>query len=95
MWCCRLFEGNWLDGSERGFSVGLLQTSVSLSFVLRHRSVDKLDEEELSKATSKVTSPFPVTITSETVIDFCPWCGTQLAKFYKRMLLERIKSRSS
>lgn len=81
LWCCPPCKRAFENLEERGFSVFLAEAP-PLNFVLRHRAVDAAD-------IGTTNSPVPLSLISETGISFCPWCGTDLARFYARMLVDR------
>jgi hypothetical protein len=85
MWCCPPFQGVYDNATERGFSIALADEP-RVGFVLRHRAVAADD-------VSKLVTPIVVSVVSETGVDYCPWCGQHLTKFYKPLVLEQIRRR--
>jgi len=75
-WCCLPFKG-WYEGAgERGAAILVGRNRVGdPEFILQHRAVDKEVE-------SLPDPEFPMSIISEVSINFCPWCGRNLNKWY-------------
>jgi hypothetical protein len=48
----------------------------SSTFIIQHRALD-------SAASPPAFSPSPLSLVSELVIQFCPWCGVKLDEFYR------------
>jgi hypothetical protein len=53
-------------------------------FLIQSRAVAKQDQERLKIASADV----PVALLTETGLAFCPWCGVNLARFYRKRLAE-------
>jgi hypothetical protein len=85
-WCC----GGLKDRFERRYDRGLFvfaepPTSdgrYPASYWLAMRSVRKQDVERLKEL--KGERDLPITIQTWFPIQFCPWCGTRLKRFYAR-----------
>lgn len=75
-WCCPAFE-SWYEGAgERGYAVLVGRDgNMKPEFVIQHRSID-LGAEDLVKAET------PLSLVADIQIDFCPWCGRNLEKWY-------------
>ena len=84
-WCCMGFEGHCLAAGGRGFSV-LVSTrdGPAPSFILQHRALDP--GAEVPPSTS------PLSFVSDVKIRFCPWCGVNLSKWYRRTFGELDRS---
>jgi hypothetical protein len=78
-WCCLSFKGKVQEAGERGFGVFLDNTAEPPFFVIQHRSLDP------GVANPPYTDT-PLNLVCSTVITYCPWCGKELLKWYKRDL---------
>lgn len=97
-WCCdhflrtsrQQFEtepiGDGLFSDRRGFFVDYKPDPSVPMFVLVCRSVDR---ENFGKFVAAV----PISLESELAIQFCPWCGKNLARFYRNHLEQLCPSR--
>src|ERR1700753_1600940 len=75
-WCCLAFKGWYEEAGSRGFTVLVGRNATGgPQFVLQHRAVDKGLEES-------VTSQVPISSVSDIHIQYCPWCGRKLDKWY-------------
>jgi hypothetical protein len=76
-WCCAVFEGAFLEAGRRGLAVVVDRDQEgSPEFILQHRVVD-------AGGTPPRNSNQALTLTSDTRIEYCPWCGSRLATFYR------------
>lgn len=75
-WCCPAFK-SWYEGAgERGFAILVgRDENRKPQFVIQHRSVDP-GAQDLVKAET------PISLVADIQIDFCPWCGWKLEKWY-------------
>jgi hypothetical protein len=74
-WCCNTFK-SWYEGAgERGNAILIGRTNGNPEFLLQHRSVE-IGQENFIQADS------PLSLVSQIRIDYCPWCGCNLNKFY-------------
>jgi hypothetical protein len=80
-WCCMGFEGRYAEGGRRGLSV-LVENGADLGarFSIQSRAVEISDQGEFQRILQPST--FPVSIVTETGMQFCPWCGVNLKRFY-------------
>lgn len=77
-WCCRTFEWANKGAGEQGFRIVVLEADDgSPRFVLQHRAVERANEGRLN-------TPFPVALVTNHDFRYCPWCGSRLARVYKR-----------
>ena len=84
-WCCYAFEGNFGNGNQRGVVVKVIkENDGEVSFIHHFRSVEKGKEKN-------VKSEVPISYTIEPRILFCPWCGRNLAKHYKKQIEELLE----
>jgi hypothetical protein len=83
-WCCTAFENHYRIAGERGIAivVGAGDQHGPL-FLVQARAFDRDRTPEF-----KVTEP--MSLVTETVVDFCPWCGVRLHKWYRKHLPELI-----
>jgi hypothetical protein len=75
--CCRGFQHHFESSGSRGFgvfSVGKFYKEET-AFIIQHRALD-------ADGDSPPFAPSPLSVVSEMHIQFCPWCGIQLDKFY-------------
>ena len=50
-----------------------------------------VEKEHLDTLREKIGSTsFPVSLSTRTGMQFCPWCGANLRKFYKKLYGEMI-----
>ena len=75
-WCCPALK-TWYEGAgERGFAILVGRDSASQpQFVVQQRSVDMGTEDSVKAET-------PLFLVSDIQIDYCPWCGRKLDKWY-------------
>ena len=81
-WCCLTFKSWYQSAGGRGITVLVGRNSTGgPEFVLQHRSIDK----EIS---SLPVTDYPISVVSDTYISFCPWCGRDLARWYRKHIDE-------
>ena len=77
-WCCIPFENHYQIAGERGIAIVVdIRDERDPVFLLQSRAFD-LDR------TPRLDTAEPMSLVTETAIDFCPWCGKPLAKWYGR-----------
>jgi hypothetical protein len=82
-WCCKAFQWSFEEAGKRGFSIIATRDGEGhVRFLLQHRVAD-LGNELQVKGTG-----FPVSLVSQSGIQFCPWCGHKLSKWYKNIMDE-------
>jgi hypothetical protein len=75
--CCRAFEYWYGMAGTRGFGAFAAENgNTPTTFVIQHRALD-------NDATPPAFSPSPLSLVSDLIIQFCPWCGTKLDEFYR------------
>lgn len=75
-WCCLGFQGHCEVVGERGTAIfTALDYAGDYQFFFQHRAIEQ-------DWTIPVTD-FPVSTVTDTVIQYCPWCGANLADFYR------------
>jgi hypothetical protein len=80
-WCCMGFQGDFQMAGSRGFGIFVsTRDSPEPEFILQHRALDK---DSPSPKTS-----YPVSLVSDTHIEFCRWCGARLREFYRKTYIE-------
>lgn len=72
-WCCPAFEARFSRAGERGVSIFVDDANGSPRFILQHRFLGRQPEARGS-----------VTITTDSVIRYCPHCGTNLDRWYRK-----------
>lgn len=75
-WCCPPFKSVFEGAGERGFAVLVDKVDDEHTFFLQHRAFEPNDPGPRDH-------PGPIATISQRPIDFCPWCGRALAKFYR------------
>jgi len=76
-WCCISFKSQTEHAGKRGFGIFVDNTAEPPFFVIQHRSLDP-------------GTPNPrdidalLILVSSTGIKYCPWCGKELLKWYRR-----------
>ena len=83
-WCCKVMQGWYQIRGDRGFSVKVNERSGQYRFVMQHCALEpgiRLPDDFNE----------PVSIISELVVLYCPWCGKNLEKFYKKNLSDLCK----
>jgi hypothetical protein len=66
---------------QRGFGALVRRGDGAASFLLQCRVVDKGEESRL-----KGPDDLPMLLVSEMALRFCPWCGVDLQKYYKKQI---------
>lgn len=82
-WCCPGLEFQYVRGGERGVAVLYKNTDGEVKFFLQFRALER-GVQRLANA-----PPIPVSLIEQVPISFCPWCGKQLVKHYKKQI-ERL-----
>jgi hypothetical protein len=77
-WCCVGFEGACQAAGERGIAVVVDEGSDGKGeFFLQARAFDLGTEPHLNLNV-------PMSLAIQTGLQFCPWCGVRLQKWYGR-----------
>jgi hypothetical protein len=86
-WCCVGFKSGYEQAGHRGFAI-LIEKDADFGsrFSIQSRSAETSDQPELQRILQPVT--FPVSIVTETGMQFCPWCGVNLKRFYGKRVAE-------
>ena len=75
-WCCSVFENRYELAGERSIAVLIDEDpSGDPDFLVQARAFDHGSEPPLNV-------PVPMSLVLETGIQFCPWCGADLKKWY-------------
>lgn len=75
-WCCAAFEGWYGQAGEKGIGILIGRDSTKTpAFTLQYRAIDQGDEK-------LITSPKPISTVVEVGLQYCPWCGRDLEKWY-------------
>lgn len=76
-YCCRAFEHWHGAAGTRGFSVFAAGSNQGPAmFLIQHRALD-------ADGRPPEFSPSPLSLVSDLIIQFCPWCGTKLDESYR------------
>lgn len=77
-WCCLAFEGWYGQAGERGIGILIGRDSEGYpQFTLQYRAV----ERGLEKS---VVAEVPTSIVLDVQLQYCPWCGRRLGKWYSK-----------
>jgi len=84
-WCCDAFRNRYDRGGDRSIAV-LIDRDFQgePSFVLQARAFERGEEPRLDV-------PVPMSLVSEDLIAFCPWCGASLRRWYGKQFEELIR----
>jgi hypothetical protein len=81
-WCCVGFEAAYQAAGERSIAVIVDESSDSKGeFFLQARTFDIGTEPQLNLTV-------PMSLAIQTGLQFCPWCGVRLDKWYGRYVRE-------
>jgi hypothetical protein len=76
-WCCLGFEAHYHVAGQRGSAILVDRVGDGrVVFTLQFRSVDN--------GLQLPYTEIPVTLCEDNQIQYCPWCGKQLASWYER-----------
>jgi hypothetical protein len=77
-WCCSAFKNSYDAAGDRSIAVLVDRYGDGDSeFILQSRAFVKGEEP------SDLRTSVPMSLVTESHIEFCPWCGRKLAKWYK------------
>jgi len=75
-WCCYPFEGWYGEAGRRGVGILVGRDSTGKpKFTLQYRAIDQGDER-------LIISEKPISPVVEVGLQFCPWCGRDLERWY-------------
>lgn len=77
-WCCSLFKDATQRTDQRGLSIGIARDSIGYGFLLRFRAI--LQEDMQRFLDLKLAIPVCGLVSQG--IKFCPFCGSELQRFY-------------
>jgi hypothetical protein len=84
-WCCTVFQGWFEEAGKRGLGVFVsTQGNSEAAFILQYRALDP--------GVPAPRTGSPLSSVSEVHIHFCPWCGSDLGKWYRSNLRELDRS---
>jgi hypothetical protein len=84
-WCCAAFQGWFEHAGNRGLGVFVsTRGGPEPAFILQYRALDR--GVPLPHTDSLLSS------VSDVHIHFCPWCGSELRKWYRDDLRELDRS---
>jgi hypothetical protein len=76
-WCCAGFRAHYEQAGRKGTAILVGRDLLGEpEFVWQHRLFDKGTEES--------EMPSSVALVSDSRIQFCPWCGQNLARWYAK-----------
>jgi hypothetical protein len=81
-WCCHYFENMFGSKGHRGFSIILKDNLENIPiFFTQFRSIESGDEKG-------VKSDKALSLEGSVAISFCPSCGKNLRKYYRKYIVE-------
>ena len=84
-WCCIGFKGNIQMAGLRGYSIFVSSMNrMNPVFIMQHRTLDP--------GAGIPKTEQALTIVSDIQISFCPWCGVDLHRFYRKHYQELDRS---
>jgi hypothetical protein len=83
-WCCQTFRSYCEEAGRRGLGVVVEETEIGPRFLIQCRSIEPNDEE----AFKAIMTPFPVSLVTQTGMLFCPGCGKNRRRRYRRYAKE-------
>ena len=84
-WCCVAFKERFHHSGKRGVAVFVsMKGGPPPAFILQHRSLDP----EASLQQTDVA----LALISESHLYFCPWCGANLPRHYKKTFQDLDRS---
>lgn len=84
-WCCAAFENHYQMAGERSIAVLIDENSEKQpEFLLQARAFDR-DHEPV------INISVPMSLVIEAGLQFCPWCGVSLRKWYSKHARELIR----
>jgi uncharacterized protein (UPF0212 family) len=84
-WCCNTFKSHYEQAGKRGSAILVGKNYFDNPQVtIQFRAVSIGNEE-------KVSSDILTSIIIDVGIDFCPWCGQNLSKFYSKTAKELFR----
>lgn len=84
-WCCAPFRNAFDAKGQRGLSIIVARNfQGNLRFFCQHRAIEHGEQPPPSTK--------PLATVSESLIEYCPWCGRELGKWYRRNLDAMVTS---
>ena len=84
-WCCKVFQGWFEESGKRGIGVFVsTRDNSEPAFILQYRALDP--------SSPVPDTQFPISSISDVHIHFCPWCGANLRKAYRKSFRELDRS---
>jgi hypothetical protein len=78
-WCCEPFKNGFDLAGDRSIAVLVDRYSDGESeFILQARAFEKGQEP------AHLSTEVPMSLVTESSIQFCPWCGKNLARWYRK-----------
>ncbi len=77
-WCCTSFQSTYERAGHRGLGIVVHEDSGVFSFRFQSRTVHIGKEKNVTSSDNVTFS-----LVSESGLQFCPWCGQSLKKFFK------------
>jgi hypothetical protein len=78
-WCCTFFQTFFGTVGTRGVGIFFRRPDEP---ILQFRAAEPTDAPRVHKALSNCASP--VALTLDLPVKYCPWCGRDIIRFYRR-----------
>jgi hypothetical protein len=80
-WCCEPFKHSYDLAGDRSIAVLIDRNSEGEpEFILQSRAFEKGQEPP------GLSTVVPMSVVTESQMQFCPWCGRNLAKWYRKTI---------
>ena len=90
-WCCLGMQTAFSDREDRTIFAFADPPNEFVNHVTFWLAMRAVAQEALSELPLLALPPdMPITLATRKPISFCPWCGTRLARFYRRRYLQLI-----
>jgi hypothetical protein len=84
-WCCAGFENRYQLAGERSIAVLVDENGLGEpEFILQARAFDRGEEPSINTAV-------PMSLVIDAAMQFCPWCGVSLRKWYGKYICELVR----
>ena len=84
-WCCIGFESAYHSAGERSIAALIDQDYTGQpEFLLQARAFDGIPEPAIKP-------PKPMSLVIQAQVQFCPWCGVSLQRWYGKHVVELIR----
>lgn len=93
-YCCARFGEAIENAGKNGLSV-IAQADINNKpfFIMIFRSLDNDDQKEYAEIVGKTGYKKKVCLATELSIQYCPWCGKNLQRFYRKDWVNMVGER--